>query len=294
MTLTMTLTMTLKGCYSPMRATYLFLLCPLLVPIVTSANNLPNFLTADSDKEYRATINHLRGLLPKNGIAEILPGLASPYGVLDVHPTKFTSAEDKNDFANFNLGVMSHAIFKADPQFVTSLPNRVLCNEKSCRDQRVKAINILLIEQDVINSFFKDNVDITIVQRSDDNVFRVNNAFFTPAGIIQYQPSAVAGFVPSADATYFKNVTNIEACDLCSSRSAKVRDIMAKHHIAAMVKESDGVINIIFDGISNNHWGVKLSDNSDVKPVKGQPNALGYRYDDVIAITPTVIYYQTN
>lgn len=69
---------------------------------------------------------------------------------------------------------------------------------------------------------------------------------------------------------------------------------MAKHHVVAMVKESDGVINIIFEGISNNHWGVKLSDNSDVKPVKGQPNALGYPYDDVIAITPTVIDYQTN
>tara|TARA_R110000796_G_scaffold629_36_gene2291 strand:- start:3442 stop:4275 length:834 start_codon:yes stop_codon:yes gene_type:complete len=277
-----------------MRATYLFLLCSLLVPIVVCANNLPNFLTADSDKEYRATINHLRGLLPKNGIAEILPGLASPYGLLDVHPTKFTSAEDKNDFANFNLGVMSNAIFKADPNFVTSLPNRVLCNETSCRNQRVKAINKLLIQQDVIRVFFKDNVDITIVQQSDDNVFRVNNAFFTPAGIIQYQPSAVAGFVPSGDATFFKNVTNIEACNMCSTRSARVRDIMAKHHVTAMVKESDGVINIIFEGISNNHWGVKLSDNSDVKPVKGQPNALGYPYDDVIAITPTVIYYQSN
>ncbi|MGI2144035.1 hypothetical protein [Shewanella frigidimarina] len=50
---------------------------------------------------------------------------------------------------------------------------------------------------------------------------------------------------------------------------------MAKHHVVAMVKESDGVTNIIFEGISNNHWGVKLSDNSDVKPVKGQSNALG-------------------
>tara|TARA_R110002167_G_scaffold188380_2_gene390076 strand:- start:85131 stop:85964 length:834 start_codon:yes stop_codon:yes gene_type:complete len=277
-----------------MRATYLFLLCSLLVPIVVCANNLPNFLTADSDKEYRATINHLRGLLPKNGIAEILPGLASPYSLLDVHPTKFTSAEDKNDFANFNLGVMSNAIFKADPNFVTSLPNRVLCNQTSCRNQRVKAINKLLIQQDVIRDFFKDNVDITIVQQSDDKVFRVNNAFFTPAGIIQYQPSAVAGFVPSGDATFFKNVTNIEVCNMCSTRSATVRDIMAKHHVAAMVKESDGVINIIFEGISNNHWGVKLNDNSDVKPVKGQPNALGYPYDDVITITPTVIYYQTN
>ncbi|MGI2176626.1 hypothetical protein [Shewanella frigidimarina] len=277
-----------------MRASYLFLLCSLLVPIVVCANNLPNFLTADSDKEYRATINHLRGLLPKNGIAEILPGLASPYSLLDVHPTKFTSAEDKNDFANFNLGVMSNAIFKADPNFVTSLPNRVLCNQTSCRNQRVKAINKLLIQQDLIRDFFKGNVDITIVQQSDDNVFRVNNAFFTPAGIIQYQPSAVAGFVPSGDAALFNNVTNIEACNMCSTRSAKVRDIMAKHHVAAMVKESDGVINIIFEGISNNHWGVKLSDNSDVKPVKGQPNALGYPYDDVITITPTVIYYQTN
>ncbi|MBB1438555.1 hypothetical protein H5202_07600 [Shewanella sp. SG41-4] len=277
-----------------MRATYLFLLCSLLVPIVASANNLPNFLTADSDKEYRATISHLRGLLPKNGIEEVLPGLASPYALLDVHPTKFSSAEDKNDFVNFNLGVMGHAIFKADPNFVTSLPNRVLCNEKSCRDQRLKVINILLKQQDQISGFFKDNVDITIVQRSDDNVFRVNNAFFTPAGIIQYQPSAVAGFVPSGEPTYVKNVTNIEACDLCSTRSAKVRDIMGKHHIAAMVKESNGVVNIFFDGISNNHWGVQLSDNSDVKPVKGQPNALGYQYDDVIAITPTIHYYQTN
>ena len=69
---------------------------------------------------------------------------------------------------------------------------------------------------------------------------------------------------------------------------------MAKYHAAAMVKESEGVINIIFEGISNNHWGVKLSDNSDVKPVKGQPNTLGYPYNDVMAITPSVIDYQTN
>ncbi|MGI2227315.1 hypothetical protein [Shewanella frigidimarina] len=41
---------------------------------------------------------------------------------------------------------------------------------------------------------------------------------------------------------------------------------MAKHHVAAMVKESDGVTNIIFEGISNNHWGVKLTTTQMLSP----------------------------
>ncbi|GAA0790434.1 MULTISPECIES: hypothetical protein [Pseudomonadati] len=273
-----------------MKAIYLLL----LLPILATANNLPSFLSVDTDKEYIATIDTLRSLLPKNGDPEILMGLASPYSLLDIQPTKFTSLIDKNQFTNFNLGVMGQAIFKAREQFVVGLPNRVLCQNSTCRKMRMTVINQFMKEQAKVGEFFNQNEDILIVQRTTDDVYRINNDFYTPSGIIQYQPSAVAGFVPSANWSEYKSTEELTSCNTCSDRSIAVRNIMAQYNVAAIVRETNIGVNVIFGGISNNHWGVMVIEQSADKPKVGQRNTLGFEYEDVIELTPKAYYYQTN
>lgn len=273
-----------------MKAIYLLL----LLPIFAKANNLPSFLSVDTDKEYIATIDNLRSLLPKNGDPEILMGLASPYSVLDIQPTQFTSLTDKNQFANFNLGVMGQAIFKAKEQFVLGLPNRVLCQNSTCRKTRITIINQFINEQVKVSEFFNQNEDILIVQRTTDDVYRINNAFYTPSGIIQYQPSAIAGFVPSANWSEYKSAEELTSCNTCSEDSTAVRNIMAQYNVVAIVRESNMGLNVIFGGISNNHWGVIVIEKSVDKPKVGQRNTLGFEYEDVIELTPKAYYYQTN
>ena len=273
-----------------MKAIYLLL----LLPIFAKANNLPSFLSVDTDKEYIATIDSLRSLLPKNGDPEILMGLASPFSVLDVQPTKFNSLTDKNKFANFNLGVMGQAIFKAKEQFLIDLPNRVLCQNSICRKNRLAHINQFINEQFKVSEFFHQNADILILQRTTDDVYRINNAFYTPAGIIQYQPSAIAGFVPSANWSEHKSNEELTSCNTCSARSIAVRKVMAQYNIAAIVRETNMGVNVIFGGISNNHWGVMVIEQSADKPKVGQRNTLGFEYEDVIELAPKAYYYQTN
>ena len=69
---------------------------------------------------------------------------------------------------------------------------------------------------------------------------------------------------------------------------------MAQYNVAAIVREANMGLNVIFGGISNNHWGVMVIEQSADKPKVGQRNSLGFEYEDVIELTPKAYYYQTN
>ncbi|WP_133309576.1 hypothetical protein [Parashewanella spongiae] len=144
-----------------------------------------------------------------------------------------------------------------------------------------------------IDHFFNNNSDIKIVQRLDDSVYRINNAFFTPTVIIQFEPSDVAGFVPSAKAT---NITNLSTQPYANhtKQTNDLRNLMKQFSIIAIVKESNSLTNVIFGGISNNHWGIKISHKVNEQPRIGGTNSLGFKYDDVVKLSNTLYYYQTN
>jgi hypothetical protein len=78
-----------------------------------------------------------------------------------------------------------------------------------------------------------------------------------------------------------------------SRATEAIRDLMAKYQIAAITKIDEGSINVIFGGMSDNHWGVVLY-NTSVVPSSGTHNHLGLKYDIIEKISEDSFYYQTN
>lgn len=264
------------------------------LPLLAHASNMPTFFNETSNKEYLATIDHFRELLPKNGPLEFITLIAAPYGLLDIQATNFNSLEDKNKFSNFNLGVMANAIFNTGGEISTKLPALVLCHKDKCRHDRLNSIRALSEEIKKIHLFFQENPDITILKPTTKYVYRINNAFFTPPEILLYQPSAEAGFIPSANVKRYKDTQLLPNYQRYIKDSSHIRDVILNTKIMTVVRESDSLTNVIFAGISNNHWGVKVTTKKSEIPVLGKRNALGYQYDDVIKISANTYYYQTN
>ncbi|ALO36298.1 hypothetical protein CMT41_17320 [Colwellia sp. MT41] len=265
----------------------------LLLPLFTHANNFPEFFTAESNKEYIATLDHFKELLPANGPVAFLTIIAAPYGLLDIQATKL-APENRNKFSNFNLGAMGNVIFNADQTLLTKLPNLVLCHQDNCRNDRIATISVLHEEVTAIESFFKENHEVKIIKPLTEHVYRINNAFFSPPEILLYQPSAVAGFIPSANFSRYKKVTDLPKYQSYVENSTHIRELMVNNNIIAIVRESDSLTNIILGGISNNHWGIKITTEPSEVPTIGTRNSLGYKYDDVIKISANTYYYQTN
>lgn len=266
----------------------------LLLPFFTYAGNFPAFFTPESNKEYIATLDHFKELLPANGPVEFLTVIAAPYGLLDIHPTKFKSPEDRNKFSNFNFGAMGNIIFNAENALLTKMPNLVLCHQSDCRDDRVTTIKLLQEEVATIKQFFKENNQVKIIKPITEHVYRINNAFISPAEILLYQPSPVAGFIPSANVSRYKKIAELPKYQSYVEKSIHIRGIMVNKNIIAIVRESDSLTNIILGGISNNHWGIKITAEPSEIPRIGKRNSLGYKYDDVIKISADTYYYQTN
>lgn len=243
-----------------------FAMLLLFTSTLSNASNIPDYFSEQADQEYRATLEHLQDLMPRGGHPMALAGLGSPFNILDVHGTKLPSLKARSEFANFNLGVMSGVIFRAPDTLAVALPNRVLCHQSSCKKPRLDSINAFLTEKQQALKFFKQHNDIQLIQRSDDVVFRVNNSFFTPAGAIEYTPSRHAGFIPSAQYTKHTPVDVSPRHVSYAKRSESIRQLMAKYHIKAIVRQDANGIDVIFDGISDNHWGVKIIGKGTAKP----------------------------
>lgn len=255
---------------------------------------IPAFFNSDSNKEYLALINHLVDVLPKNGDPEFLSMVAAPYGLLDVQATKFSDDLDKNTFSNFNMGVMGSAIFDAKQNYTTDLPNRFLCHQSSCRKPRLKYANELTAHINKIEAFFTENPTINLVSVLDQYVFRVNNAFYTPASVIDYTPSAVAGFVPSADYKQYESVIERAAYYKIEEQTLAIRQLMLKTRVGVIHRPNSSQLRIIVSGISNNQWGVVFSPDNNYRPKVGERNIQGFEYDDVAKLADNTFYYQTN
>lgn len=255
---------------------------------------MPTFFNEKSNNEYLATIDHFRELLPDNGPLDFIMLIAAPYGLLDIQATHFSKPEDKNKFSNFNLGVVASSIFNTRGDITQKLPGLVLCHKDKCRNNRLNSIKGLSEEIAKVDLFFQENPGINIIKPTSEYVYRINNAFFTPGGILLYQPSAEAGFIPSANVKRHNNTLLLPQYQTYIENSAHIRDLILNNKIITIVRESDSLTNVIFGGISNNHWGVKVTTEPNDIPVKGHRNSLGYQYDDVIKVSSTMYYYQTN
>ena len=78
-----------------------------------------------------------------------------------------------------------------------------------------------------------------------------------------------------------------------SSDTALLRQAMTTHNVAAITKVHDHSLNIIFGGISDNHWGVIINHDGPI-PAPQTHNHLGLTYDVVQKLSDTRFYYQTN
>ena len=68
---------------------------------------------------------------------------------------------------------------------------------------------------------------------------------------------------------------------------------MVKFKVAAVTKDEYDNINVIFGGLSDNHWGVVLLDKYSI-PREGDRNALGLEYEIIKPLSKISFYYQTN
>ncbi len=252
----------------------------------------PTFFTKEIDNEYRALIKHVNMMLPETNKQLLYLPSFYPFSLLDVRPTKFHSNKDKQSFANFNFGVFGTALLNVNEKQLNNLPNFSICKKSKCQNERIKLIKEFLKDaaQD-IDLLIKSN-DLYIVQQTTPSVYRINNTFYSPTQLITYYPSDKAGFVPSAD---YQLVKPNEAPQMMalSKITGPLRAVMSKHDVAAITKIDEESVNVIFGGISDNHWGVVLYHKATV-PSSGDYNHLGLEYDIVKQISHNSFYYQTN
>ena len=252
----------------------------------------PSYFTQEIDGEYRALMKHAKATLPQTNLPlAYLPALY-PYGLLDVHPTKLKYAKDKQAFANFNFGVFSRMFLGLDKEKIALLPSLFFCNQQNCKEDRLAKINTFLEMSVAEIESLKYNDKVFIVQQTAPHVFRVNNTFYSPTELITYFPSEGAGFIPSNNF----NVSNPDhALDLMAlaEETNSIRTLMDKYQVSAISKTDNGDINIIFEGIGDNQWGVMLHIQSN-PAVTGDINHIGFKYAEIIQISEHSFYYQTN
>ena len=71
--------------------------------------NAPTYFNKEIENEYRALVVHMRDMLPETKQQLVYLPSFYPFSLLDIRPTKLESDEDKQDFANFNFGVLGSA-----------------------------------------------------------------------------------------------------------------------------------------------------------------------------------------
>ncbi|GGW80698.1 hypothetical protein [Alteromonas halophila] len=266
--------------------------CLLMLISGSVSANTPAYFTDAIDKEYRALLQHMADTLPATDQPLVYLSSFTPFSLLDIHATKLSSAKDREAFTNFNLGVLGRQFLNIDKKTHSRLPNLFICKNKACTDKRINAIRQFLDAASAELDAFADNSALFIVQQTSAQVYRVNNTFYSPTQLITYSPSHHAGFVPSATYTLSEPQQSPGLMRLASD-SAALRQRMATYSVAAITKVHDKSINVIFGGISDNHWGVVINYNG-ATPEHGANNHIGLSYDVVRELSETRFYYQTN
>ncbi len=252
----------------------------------------PTFFNKEIDNEYRALIKHVRAMLPETNLQLAYLPSFYPFSLLDIRPTKFSRDKNKQDFANFNFGVLGSIFLNINKQQLSNLPGISICKKQKCEEERMKLIRHFLNDSTKEFESLRLSNSVFIVQQTAPDVYRINNTFFSPTQLITYYPSEQAGFVPSSNYKVSKPAEAPAMMEL-SKTTQSIREVMAKYDVVAITKVDRESINVIFGGISDNHWGVVLNHKSNI-PDSGDYNHIGLEYDIVQKISDDSFYYQTN
>ncbi|WP_417664430.1 hypothetical protein [Pseudidiomarina donghaiensis] len=270
----------------------------LVLFVSTARAQLPDYFTDSSSKEYREVLYHLQALLPPDAVLKDNPLAYSffitPYAQLDVRPTKFTNPEHRAEFANFNFGAIG-AMYTGTPQYIKNLAAAVLCRNDDCHQDKAEHVAAFIQVADQELKLLAKSEQLSIVQQSNDQLFRINNAFFVGPSVTVYEPSAVAGFVPSARTTQFERIEQAPS-EIAQLRalSMPLRKLMASHKIAAIERHNNGALNIIVAGFADNQYGAVWKESGLTLPSKGDKNWAGFEYQELLPISAKAFYYQTN
>lgn len=259
---------------------------------------LPEYFTDASSKEYRDLLYHLRALLPPDTVPKDNPLAYSffimPYAPLDVRPTKFTNPEYRAKFANFNFGAIG-AMYIDAPQYVKNLAAVVLCQNDACHREKAENVAAFIQVAEAELKRLANSEQLTLVQQSNDKLFRINNAFFAGPSVTVYEPSATAGFVPSARMTQFERIEQAPSVIAqLPALSMPLRKLMGAHNIAAIERHNDGKLNIIVAGFADNQYGAVWKNSGITLPSTGDTNSAGFEYQQLLPISAKAFYYQTN
>lgn len=253
----------------------------------------PEYFTQNIDEEYRALLFHLRDLLPKSDLPLAYLPSFTPFNLLDIHANSLKNDESKRQFINFNFGVLGASMLNVDKQTLAKLPSLAICKKVDCLQRRLTIINQFLQPAADELARFQETAGLSLIQQTSIDVYRINNTFITPAELIVYRPSKEAGFVPSA---HFERVSGLEKVPdtkAFSDMLYKLRVLMNQFSVAAITKANNLSIDVIFEGLGDNHWGVVIHSKNSI-PKVGDTNHLGLEYDTIQRISQTAFYYQTN
>lgn len=271
----------------------------LVLPVVFSTQaQVPEYFTDTIDQEYRDVLDHLTTLIPPGSSPDENPlafsAFLTPYSLLDVQPTKLTSAGHRPKFANFNFGVIS-AMHINDPAFVKNLAALALCGDDDCHQDRAEQVRTFISEARDALMALSENQKFTIVQQSGQDLFRINNTYFAGPRVIIYEPSQAAGFVPSANMKTYENANEVpDALTQLQVESQQLRLLMATHRIAAVERLSNGHLNIIANGFADNQYGAVWHSSGVSLPEPGDKNNVGFEYQEILPLNAEAYYYQTN
>ncbi|MBO1254439.1 hypothetical protein J3L16_01925 [Alteromonas sp. 5E99-2] len=253
----------------------------------------PSLIKSASEQEYRDALSHLKQMLPEVENKAVYSPLLRPFGLLDVVPTQLKSKDDKIAFINFNLGVMGSTL-GLNKEDIALLPNSVLCNDESCIQKRITLAEKFLVDAEQALNQFAQSSEFFLVGQLSESVFRINHTFVSNSEAYTYRPSKIVGLIPSADFTHYSELTQSPELLRLIEESASLRKLMRASGIAAVVRSSNNTLNIIFNGVGDNHWGVIIGEKGLAIPSPGEFNHLGYDYDKVAAFHDNAFYYQTN
>ncbi|MBU2881611.1 hypothetical protein KO525_17285 [Psychrosphaera sp. B3R10] len=253
---------------------------------------MPSYFNEDINNEYKELLRHADNMLPKTDKQLAYLPSFFPFSLLDIRPTKLVNNDDLQAFANFNFGVLGSRFLNFNQKQLSNLPSISICKKSKCKQQRIELIKQFLAGSKSEIQMLRQNKNLYIVQQTELHVFRINNTFYSPAGLITYYPSKQAGFVPSGD---FKLSKLDEAPNMLTLSEATyaLREQMAKYNVAAITKVNKESLNIIFGGIADNHWGIVINHNSTI-PTSGDYSHIGLKYDVVQKVSDNSFYYQTN